>query len=1331
MKYTVCCVVCCLFASLSSWGQNLRQISHPEGLTNSTVLDVRPDSEGIVWVGTCEGLYSFYAQQIHPVRIQGYGSLDGQLVEQIVFAGSDVMWVRTGSGLKQFSKNRGTMVDFPDFKGQYRIAAGSSGSGTLLVRDMNGRMFRWDEESSTFTLIRLPLTPHTILNGFGSSDVFFWIAGREGVYRFPWLKDENGIRPGTPECILPDPIVQCVQDDGQVYVVSSEGLLYHLDVDAGRSSPIMDIQDEIRRRGHLTGVVEMQGILFLSFMSSGVLKYHREDGYWKGEDIGLRVGVFRICKDRLQNILWIASDGQGLFQYWDSEYSVRQFFSTDFHSGIGQPVRSLFKDPYGALWIGTKGSGLLRVDSAGESLLFTAENSALRDNSVYALSDSCLGGFWVGSEEGLNFFDFRSERLFPVENAEEIRYVHAIREVGDSLLQLSTVGTGVVEASVSRSGGHVALGNIRRYVVEDGAVSSNYFFSMTDDRDGKLWLGNRGRGLFSLENGALTLHPMAVADSIPAVSEVFAVAESDGMLWVGTGNGLVARAPDGTETYISRTSGLPNNTIHALLPDSDGGVWISTNEGLARYAPSGGIVRYGRQVGLSVIEFSDGAAARIGDTLYFGGVNGWVEVTRNEHYKPSTAFVPRIIFSFLHSGDHVVNLFSELRRNGNTLMVPPGDNTFSIDFFLNDLIHDSEYTRSYSMSTGKGDRWIPLGPENRVAFSGLSSGKYRFQVRADNRMTGGEVLSDPITIRVKAPWYMTTFMKVIYCILALLVVAGGILYLISRNRRREKDAIDALERRHKEALYEEKLMFFTNITHEFKTPLSLIYTPCEQILSYRGTDSYVRKYTLQIRNNAERLGSLIQEVIDYRRLETKHQEVRLETVDLSGLCHEVTAGFVELAGNNGIQLKEGIEEGITWNTDRKCFFRIASNLITNALKYTKDGGTVRVTLGRDPGSGILLKVFNTGKGIPLEDRSSIFDRYKVLDGIEETRVSSITGRNGLGLSICKSTMELLGGTISVDSKVGEWAEFTVSLPPLALPEGTEAESSVRTGILDVTRTNVLTDPRPVSGRTGRPDRKGLPVLLACDDNTDFLALPEDALDSFDVRTATNAELALEILKEERPVLVITDVMMPGTDGYELTREIKQNKHTMHIPVIILSARNEVEDRVKGMGLGADAYLGKPFSLAELKALITQLLGKESLLKEYYNTSASAFDYVDGKLISTEDREFLAAVDAFMEQDLSSGEITVENMAESLLLSSRNLYRRFKALGLLPPNEFIRDRKLTVAAKLLCTTGKTIQEIIYECGFNNRAHFYKEFNKRFGCTPKDYRAAHRTREDGLS
>lgn len=1323
--YSLAVVFILVAAPLRMSSQNLRRISHPEGLTNSAVLDLYTDEDDLLWVGTCDGLSTYSVQRIHPARFSDGSNLDGLLVEQIVGTGGDCLWARTAYGLKQWKKSVGEVHEFTQFQGSYRIEAGADGS--LLLLDRDGHFHRWDETSGVFTPLLLPLCPVEDPVGFGDAGSFLWLAGKEGVYRFPWIQDADGVRPGAVECLFTEPVDACVTDEGNVYVTFSDGVLCHLDPESGRRSPLMDIRDELRRRGRLTGVIYMEGNYFLSFSSNGVVKYHREGGCWTGEDIGLNVGVFHIRKDRLQHVLWIATDGQGFYQYWDSEYTVRQFLSEKAHPQVGQPVRALYKDEDGNLWVGTKGSGLLEVTPSGANRLFTASDSPLRDNAVFSFCRSVLGGFWIGSEGGLNFYDRNSGRILPVEGADDILYVHSLREVGDSLLQMATVGTGFVEASVRRSGGKLLLGNVRRYYVDEGKFSSNFFFSLYGGQDGTLWLGNRGRGLFSLDDGDLKSRPLASAAVAQTVSDVFAMTEAGGRLWVGTGNGLVGLHPDGKESYYTRQNGLPNNTIHTLLTDRDGGVWIATNEGLARLNPSDeSIVRYGQERGLSVIEYSDGAALSDGSTLYFGAVNGWVEVTKNAHYIPSSGFSPSVFFSLLYSGERIKNLYVDLRRNGNRIDFEPGDNAFSIDFYVNDCIHHADYDYSYRLDKGGDGRWIPLGPVTRLSFSKLAPGTHHLFIRARNRVTGVECTSDDITFRMAAPWYATRLMKMLYVLLALLF-AGGFVYNVIRNvRHRNQYALETMEQRHKEELYEEKLLFFTNITHEFRTPLTLIYTPCEQILAYEGSDSYVRRYAFQIKNNAERLGTLIQEIIDYRRLETKHQTPKPNRLDLSALCHGIAGSFVDLAARNGIRLEEQIEDGVVWNMDHKGMVRIETNLITNALKYTKEGGSVKVSFFRE-GNEVVLKVFNTGKGIPEEDRAAIFDRYRVLDGVEETRVSSITGRNGLGLAICKSTVDMLGGTISVDSKVGEWAEFSVRLPELPLPEGSEIQKEVIESAADVVvpaSTEKEKTPRE------RTDRDGLPVLLIVDDNVDLLRLLEDSLDGFDVRTSTDAAGAMEVLKKETPALIVTDIMMPGTDGYDFTRQIKQNKHTMHIPVVILSARNAVEDRIKGREMGADVYLGKPFSLTELKSVIHQLIGKDDRLKEYYNTSASAFDYVDGKLVSTEDKDFLRTVDAYMSKSLSSGEITVESLAEALNLSTRNLYRRFKSLGLLPPNEFIRDRKLTEAAKLLRTSNLTIQEVIYECGFNNRAHFYKEFSKRFECTPKEYRNGYRTKDEGL-
>lgn len=1310
--------------SISLPGQNLRQISHQEGLTNSAVMDLYLDKDNLLWVGTCDGLSVYVGRQVYPTRFSDGSNLNGLIVEQIVGSEEDCLWARTAYGLVQWTKGNADARWYTEFQGAYRIVSGTDES--LMVRSQDGRFFRWNADQGVFSVLRLPLYPVADPIGFGATGQYFWLVGKEGFFRLPWIKDEGGVRPGSLECLFPEPVVDCVFDGESVYVTSPDGELFHVDVNTGRRSFLMDISNEQRSRGRLTGVVEMSGYFFLSFELKGGMKYHRIHGRWEGEDLGLNVGVFHLRKDRRQDVLWIATDGQGIYQYWNSQYIVRQFLSEDIHPQIGQPIRAFHKDRSGNLWVGTKGSGLLKVSPSGDKHLYTSSNSLLRDNSVFAFAQSGQGGFWIGSEGGLNFYDEGQNRILSVDGAEDIRYIHSIRESGDTLLQMATVGTGFMEASVRRIGRSVRLHNIRQYTVDHGKFSSNYFFSLYGGKDGTLWLGNRGLGLFSWENGTLKQHRMAVASVSQAVSDVFSMAEAGGNLWIGTGNGLVELSPGGTENYITKQEGLPNNTVHTLLTDQEDCVWIATNEGLARLDPSdNSIIRYGHDRGLSVIEYSDGAAFKTGDTLYFGAVNGWVEVSRNDHYVPSEPFVPSIHFAKFYSSNHEEILYVLLHRSGNKIKLAPGDNTFSIEFYANDNIHPGDYEYFYRIDKRGEGKWLPLEQENRVSFSGMAPGDYQIFIRARNRATGVESLPEGFSLSVAAPWYATSLMKTLYALLSLLIV-GAFAFIAIRNvRRRDRYALETMERHHKEELYEEKLMFFTNITHEFRAPLTLIYTPCEQILAYEGTDSYVRRYALQIKNNAERLGTLIQEIIDYRRLESKHQTVKPLRLDLSALCHGIAGSFIDLAIQNGIQLEEKIEDGVIWNMDRKCMVRIETNLITNALKYTREGGTVRVSFAKD-GEDVVLKVFNTGKGIREEDRTAIFDRYRVLEGVEETRVNSITGRNGLGLAICKSTVDLLGGTITVDSKVGEWAEFTVRLPELTLPEVTESQKDV-----------IETDAQDLPVGSGQylrheeyPGRSGLPILLVVDDNADLLRLLEDSLDGFDVRTSLDASGAMDVLKSETPAVIVTDLMMPGTDGFEFTRQIKTNKHTMHIPVVILSARNAVEDRVKGREMGADVILGKPFSLTELKAVIRQLIGKDDRLKEYYNTSASAFDYVDGKLVSTEDKEFLGSVDAFMSKALSSGEVTVESLAQALNLSTRNLYRRFKSLGLLPPNEFIRDRKLLEASKLLRTTGLTIQEIIYECGFNNRAHFYKEFSKRFGCTPKEYRTGHRTKDEGL-
>lgn len=569
--------------------------------------------------------------------------------------------------------------------------------------------------------------------------------------------------------------------------------------------------------------------------------------------------------------------------------------------------------------------------------------------------------------------------------------------------------------------------------------------------------------------------------------------------------------------------------------------------------------------------------------------------------------------------------------------------------------------------------------------------------------------------------------KLFYLLLLIAAVTGAIYLYLRRQKELQEREIDHMERQHRENLYEEKLRFFTNITHEFCTPLTLIYGPCERIQTYPGTDDYISKYVGLIRSNAERLNSLIQELIDFRRMETGNKRLKIRSVAVSDLCSDIAGSFSELSDRNCISFIKEINPEIQWNTDFSCLRKIVTNLISNAFKYTNPGGTIKVGLGVSDGK-LCLSVYNTGKGIRPEDRERIFNRYSVLDNVEENAVKGLSHRNGLGMAICHSMIELLQGHIEIESQVGQYARFIVTLPRMEVnvaeserdvkePGGDEAlpEISVHTA-------------KPVTGGVEFKERLG--TVLVVDDNPGILTMIRDTLAEYDVVLAENAEEGLEKILHLSPDLIISDIMMPGMNGLEFTRKVKGNKHTMHIPLILLSAKTSDMERVEGIEAGADAYIGKPFSLNYLRAVAKRLLENKLRLREYYNTSASAFEFNKGKLIHREDKDYLEKITQFIDAHIEDSELSPDHLATHMKISVRNLYRKFKEMGWLPPDDFIKDHRITYAAKLLQTTSYTVQEIIYRSGFTNRSHFYKEFDKRFHMTPKDYRNRNKCCDNSL-
>ena len=618
---------------------------------------------------------------------------------------------------------------------------------------------------------------------------------------------------------------------------------------------------------------------------------------------------------------------------------------------------------------------------------------------------------------------------------------------------------------------------------------------------------------------------------------------------------------------------------------------------------------------------------------------------------------------------------------------------------------------------------------NEAQFTNIPPGSYLLRVKYGGGGNADRPVEGSIPVVVRAPWWQSGWACLLYVLLTVVAAVAVIRYIRWKYEQRKVQIAQRLDARYREEMYENKLRFFTNITHEFCTPLTLICGPCDRILHYERSDSFIKKYVSIIKANSERLNTLIQEIIDFRRIETGNQHCLIQPQDVSGLTHGIIESFSALAEQNEISLQTDMAENIRWNTDATCFHKIVSNLLSNAFKYTPRKGSIRVVL-KDGGRQLELRVFNTGRGIRRESIPYVFNRYVVLDNVKENSVKGLSSRNGLGLAICHSMVELLQGQIRIESEEGRYAEFIVTLPALTpdevpMPPAEEKEENALSSLIwelpPAGEEEETADKRRL--KTGKQTGK-VATVLVIDDNKELLWMLKDILSGqYEVLAAESAEEGLELIRQQEPDLIVTDIMMPGTDGLELTRLLKENRHTMHIPLVILSAKNTTDEKIEGIRSGADAYIAKPFKVHYLKAVIGQLLERKKQMKEYYHSSASTFGYRDGRLMQQEDREFLQAAMQAIDSHMDDSDFGPEELARDLQTSSRNLYRKLKTLGQPSPRDFIKERRIAHAALLLRTTRLTIQEVMYRTAFANRSHFYKEFAKRHHQTPKEYRENH--------
>ena len=1294
------------FAYDLAFSQNIRQISNEDGLENSYVTCICQDVGGVLWIGTTDGVRVLWNQEVKPVDLGDGPILEDVIVHDIAETDDGVMWIATDKGLIKLDLHTGKQVLYDQFVGNYLIK-GSVSRYEIAVLDNRQDLFFYNKDLDSFISIPIPLQAESDISNFGFNKDFLWTSGANGLIRYNCVRDENGIS-GLDDfdIIREGNIIFCNKSKGELYLVDGSYKLLHANLENAQVEELLDLTEDINDRGTPTGIARYENGFFISFRNRGVIRYLDGPYGWERHDLGIKAGVYRMKRDHNQDLFWIATEGKGLYKYWESDYSFYSYKVSDYSSVLSENVNALYLDNNEHLWIGTRGSGLLKLHRHGgndasaydAAEVFDSSNSGLGNDVIRCFSEFGDGNVLIGTEGGLYTLNPRSNTIHEVEGTEGIAGVNQIMTVKDTLY--IATDDGIIQGQIDTSHGF-SINSHKRYAVSNGDKAFNQFRALAYEQEkSMLWVGNRGRGLYCVTGDAIHHVGPALEISDNVSKNTLSLLYDGSRLWIGTGAGVIAYDDDGRQNVINKNNGLCNNVIHSLIPDGHGGVWVSTNNGIASIDKTlSKIQNYGSQEGMKVTEFSDGAVFPAEDRVFYGGVGGWIEMVSDENSFSEKTFSPTIHFGeFIDNDRHTQIYLRAESEHGDMEMIKRSykENSFSINFLVTDYIHQSDFRYQYSMTKHRAkDNWIDNGNSATVNFSNLPAGKYILKARFSHPFH--DIESDVISmnIQILPPWYLSICAFVIYSILAIMAIF--FLFILAQRKEEKAQAkqMEELELQKQKELFKNKLQFFTNITHEFCTPLTLIFGPCEMLEKYEKSDSYIKKYIGIIRDNTLRLNSLIHDIIEFSKVETNNYKVNISDTNISGIIMSLSDSFSEMAGKSNIDFHVQVPEDLFWKTDEKCIYTIVSNLLSNAIKYTPDNGTIHVSAAIADDK-LAIKVRNSGVGIKADEIDHLFDRYRIMGEIEGKDKKGLVNQNGLGLAICKSMVEILKGSISVDSVPGKYAEFDIILPAL--------------------ENQKKTVPAPSRDRISSPDAA---KLLVVDDDTDILLLMEDALSSYQVTTCDNAADGLLQIKEDRPDLIITDIMMSGMNGLEFAKKCKEDELTRNIPVIMISAKKTAEEKIEGYKAGCDVYIEKPFEIEYLLSVLNRLLAKKDQDMQYYNSSASMFVYDNGKKVNLKEKEYIDKLNEFIDKNLQS-QITVTDLATFFNVSTRNLYRRFSDLGLPPPNEYIKAYRVTYAGKLLRTTSLSIKEIMYDSGFSSKGHFYSEFEKKYGMPPKQYR-----------
>ena len=1330
---------------------------HRPGDTTSLASDVLGDvietEAGDVWVATVDaGLDRLKPGSdghfIHYRNVLGASTtLSADLTPSLKEDPDGHVWVSTANGASRVDPETGTVERFFH-------EPGTEGGGARVVYGFyfppETPNIAWLATSSG--LVRLNYRTHA-------------------VERFRVAPSEDGLDPRNRlRTVVPDP-----QNPTVLWAAGPGAGVVRFDVRAEAYTVYRhDPRDanSLSTNYALTLFADRSGMMWVGTKSAGVNKFSPgalDFSHLRSGSQGLAPGVvYRGLYEDRTGTLWAASWESSTVTHltqFDPQTGRSRHYShnpSDPHSLQRGPISALAEDPSGHLWVGhwgPDGAGLSRIDrTTGQVRRFqyarTPENR--KRNAVNSLLPTAADPhiLWVGSKGGLSRLNTRTGQLthVPLEvNGTKNPYLTSLHE--------DTNGTLWARAQAGSQAGLVRIDDGRARVAaahdptDTTTISSNFIFDITE-RDGEpgiLWLGTQGGGLNRYDTRT------------------------------------------GTARHYTEEDGLANNTVYAVLEDERGTLWLSTNGGISNFDPeTETFENFGLDDGLISLEYNGYTFDKgRGGTLYFGspeGITAFVpEQLEVNETRPQVAITGLQLFNDpIGSGGAHSPLDAPLSETG-TIALAHDQNQLTFSYAALHFDNPEKNKYAYRL-VGYEEEWVEAGTRREATYTNLPPGDYRFTVKAANSDGVWSNAPASVALRIAPPWWRTWPAYLGYVLLMVGGLSAAFYGQRRRLERRQRELEETVDertsalRREKQKTEEQaerlremdrlKSRFFTNVSHEFRTPLTLTIGPLEDVQEALEDDGRTKADSTPLLNlarenidlalrNSRRLLRLIGQLLDIAKLDAGELRLDARRADLAAFVRDVARTFVPLAERKEVRFAvEAPEHSIPVSFDPDKVEQIVTNLLSNAFKFTPSGGTIHVAVTHDAdgsnehnGTGAArIRVRDSGPGIPPDEQSRLFERFYQA---EETRANEQPG-TGIGLSLAKDLAELHGGTITVESTVGIGTTFTVRLPVDDPPEDVSSDGAPSSDeIVREPRSTTTTLLAP--GTDGAPDdpsdETSMPphssalegpddadrtaahkpssantdrtTLLIADDNAEIRTyLRSHFDDSYRILEAADGRAALDTARSALPDLIISDVMMPEMDGFELVDALRANRETDFLPVILLTARATEDDKIEGLQEGADAYLTKPFNVRELQTRVETLIASRERLKEHFaETPPPAVDARDAPddadSRSESEKQYLNRVREVAREHVADDEFGVEDLADAMQQSRSTLYRRLRDTIDETPTSFLRSIRLEQAASLLRTERGTVSEVAYAVGFKSVSHFSKTFRDAYDVPPSAY------------